>query len=126
VHLNKVSHFDLTALMSNAKAFVFPSIVEGFGLGNLEAARCGCPVVTSDIGAHRYVMGENAFYFNPYSVSDLVDRLSFVLDKKNVDKVNSVSKNALSKTEMFLEKNVANMWEKLLDELVSAKDRDLL
>ncbi|MDH5415039.1 MAG: glycosyltransferase, partial [Flavobacteriaceae bacterium] len=56
VHLNKVSHFDLTALMSNAKAFVFPSIVEGFGLGNLEAARCGCPVVTSDIGAHRYVM----------------------------------------------------------------------
>lgn len=120
VHLTKVDYSDLAELMTNAKAFVFPSIVEGFGLGNLEAARCSCPVISSDIGAHRYVMGENAFYFNPYSVSSLVDRLVFVLDKNNADEVELVSRNAFLKSEFFLDENVSNIWEEILHKEVSA------
>ena len=33
----------------------FPSLFEGFGLPILEALSCGCPVVASDIGAHREI-----------------------------------------------------------------------
>jgi glycosyltransferase involved in cell wall biosynthesis len=38
---------DLPALYSRAKAFVYPSLYEGFGLPVVEAMACGTPVITS-------------------------------------------------------------------------------
>jgi glycosyltransferase-like protein len=40
---------EIVALLRAAHAFVFPSLVEGFGLVLLEALACGTPVVTSAI-----------------------------------------------------------------------------
>lgn len=39
---------DLPCLYSGARAFVFPSLYEGFGLPPLEAMACGTPVITSN------------------------------------------------------------------------------
>lgn len=43
--LGYVSDSDAAALFSCAKAFVFPSLYEGFGIPILEAMRSGCPVI---------------------------------------------------------------------------------
>jgi glycosyltransferase involved in cell wall biosynthesis len=83
-------------------------------LGNLEAARCKCPVITTDIPAHRYVMHENAFYFNPYSVAEMVDKIAFVLDNKNVNQVSKVVDSAFSYSERFFSSNVVTTWEEML------------
>ncbi|NEQ98018.1 MAG: glycosyltransferase family 4 protein [Cyanothece sp. SIO2G6] len=42
-----VPHHSLNAYYSNASVFVFPSLVEGFGLVLLEAMACGIPVITT-------------------------------------------------------------------------------
>lgn len=53
------------ALMNGATAFAFPSWHEGFGVPPLEAVACGAPVIASDIGAHREVLGDAALFVDP-------------------------------------------------------------
>ena len=58
----------LPALLSHARAFLFPSLIEGFGLPILEAMACGCPVITSDLPVISEVCGDGAVQVNPTSV----------------------------------------------------------
>ena len=44
-----VSDEDLRALYSSCRAFIYPSIYEGFGLPPLEAMACGAPVIASQV-----------------------------------------------------------------------------
>jgi glycosyltransferase involved in cell wall biosynthesis len=47
--LGYTSNADLRALYSSCRAFVYPSIYEGFGLPPLEAMACGAPVIASAV-----------------------------------------------------------------------------
>jgi len=56
---------DLPALYSAAEVFFMPSRYEGFGMPILEARRCGCPVVCSDVPAMREAGGNDALFHSP-------------------------------------------------------------
>jgi glycosyltransferase involved in cell wall biosynthesis len=55
-----VTERDVVELMNGASAFVFPSFAEGFGMPNVEAMACGCPVVTTPAFAIREIVGDAA------------------------------------------------------------------
>ncbi len=63
--LGPVSDEELAHLYSTAACAVFPSVLEGFGIGPAEALRAGCPVAASAIPAHLEVSGDGATYFSP-------------------------------------------------------------
>lgn len=65
IHLPYVTGPQLHALYATARAFLFPSLYEGFGLPPLEAMACGTPVVTSDHGAMAEVCGAGAMQADP-------------------------------------------------------------
>jgi glycosyltransferase involved in cell wall biosynthesis len=56
----------LAAFYRLARAFVFPSLYEGFGLPPLEAMACGAPVVTSNVSSLPEVAGGAALLVDPY------------------------------------------------------------
>ncbi|NPV06367.1 MAG: glycosyltransferase family 4 protein [Anaerolineae bacterium] len=58
---------ELAACYRRASVFVFPSLMEGFGLPPLEAMACGAPVVVADCGGVRdfAVHGKNAIVVQP-------------------------------------------------------------
>jgi phosphatidylinositol alpha-mannosyltransferase len=51
----------LTELIAHASVFVAPSRLETAGLALMEALAAACPVVATDIPAHREVAGESAY-----------------------------------------------------------------
>lgn len=74
----------LPILMSGARAFIFPSMHEGFGLPPLEAMACGVPVVCSHASSLPEVVGDAALVFDPYNVQDMVNAITLVLDNANL------------------------------------------
>lgn len=70
-----VDKVQLRALYRNARAFFFPSLVEGFGLPIIEAMASSCPVVTSDFGAMKEVAGAAARLCSPFDLSQMATAL---------------------------------------------------
>ncbi|MEA2169154.1 MAG: hypothetical protein QOF76_2454 [Solirubrobacteraceae bacterium] len=67
-----VSDDDLAAIYSGARALVFPSDDEGFGLPPVEALACGTPVVACDLPALREVLGDRATFVDADDLPGLV------------------------------------------------------
>lgn len=61
----------LLTLMRGARALLFPSIYEGFGLPVIEAMTLGTPVVTSTVSSLPEVAGDAALLVDPYSIDDI-------------------------------------------------------
>jgi glycosyltransferase involved in cell wall biosynthesis len=77
--LGRITDSELKALYSNALAFAFPSLTEGFGLPPLEAMFCGCPVIASTAGAVEEVCGKAAIYASasdPHEWRIAIERLT--------------------------------------------------
>lgn len=56
---------ELIGLIRRARALLFPTLAEGFGLPVAEAMTLGCPVLTADSGAAAEVAGEAALRVSP-------------------------------------------------------------
>jgi len=85
--LGSASDQDLRILYSRATVYVFPSLLEGFGLPGLDAMEFGLPVVCSDIPVLHEVYGEAAYYFNPKDTHDIADKVLFIVNDLKTRKI---------------------------------------
>jgi len=75
---NDLNDNELLYAYQHAKACVYPSIVEGFGLPLIEALSLKCPVLASDIPVFHEVGGDYCHYFSlddPKHLSDLIEKV---------------------------------------------------
>lgn len=65
VELPRCNDTQLAAYMANARALLFPSFVEGYGLPLVEALAAGTPVIASNLGVFRELAGDIPDYLSP-------------------------------------------------------------
>jgi glycosyltransferase involved in cell wall biosynthesis len=68
----------LPAVYSAARAFVFPSLWEGFGMPIIEAMACGTPVISSTATCLPEVAGGAALLFGPLSIDAIAESMAKV------------------------------------------------
>ena len=76
--LDWISESEKIHLLNRCKALIIPSLWEGFGLPALEALAYGTPVIASDQGAIKEIIGDRGLYFNPYDTNDIANAMTEV------------------------------------------------
>jgi len=71
---------DLPALYRRARAVVFPSLYEGFGLPPLEAMACGCPVASSRRASLAEICADAAEVLEPEDPEQMARAITTVVD----------------------------------------------
>jgi len=106
---------EIPYLMGGAKAFVLPSLYEGFGIPVLEAMAVGIPVVVSRISSLPEVCGKAAIYIeDPKSSESIYLALNKALELSGKERENLV-KLGLIQAQRFSWQKTA---EKILDNLI--------
>jgi len=103
-------------LIAGAKAFVFPSFYEGFGIPVLEAMSLGVPVVTSDEGSLSEVGGKAAIYCDPYKSERIAEAMGKVL-KLNEKRRNEIIKEGFGQCSKF-------SWEKCAGKILEVLEHE--
>ncbi|WP_170849983.1 MULTISPECIES: glycosyltransferase family 1 protein [unclassified Beijerinckia] len=71
IRINKAKDADIARLIRGARAVVFPSLYEGFGLPVLEAMQLGTPVITSNTASMAEIAADAAILVDPFAVDEL-------------------------------------------------------
>lgn len=77
MYLGYVTDGEAKSLMENCKAFLFPTLYEGFGIPPLEAIACGAPrVMVSNTPCMREIYGSHADYIDLSTNHGSVDHVT--------------------------------------------------
>lgn len=82
--LGHVTHQELKSYYQGALAFLYPSIIEGFGLPLVEAMLEGCPILTSDRTSTKEVAGDAALFVNPFEIESIEEGLTQLATQPNL------------------------------------------
>ncbi|MGC7870011.1 glycosyltransferase family 4 protein [Desulfosporosinus sp. SYSU MS00001] len=85
--LGFISDEDACSLIKNCRAFLFPSIYEGFGLPPLEALALGANVISSNATSLPEVLGNSVHYISPDNANVNLDQ---ILEEPVEDKQNTL------------------------------------
>jgi len=106
----------LSFLYKNARALIYPSKYEGFGLPVLEAMASNCPVICSNSSSLPEVGGDSVQYFDPYNQDEMNDVINTTIYSDT--KLEELKKRGVLQSKLF-------SWDKCSSETLNTY-KDLL
>ena len=75
IFTGEISKYEMIDLYRNAKAFIFLSTDEGFGIPVLEALNFPVPIIASDIPPIKEIVDNAAILIDPYNLNEILDAM---------------------------------------------------
>jgi len=114
VFIDYLPEAELSVIYSNAIAFLYMSLYEGFGLPILEAMQCGTPVICSNTSSMPEVIGDAGICIDPTDKDLLCTSISSMYS-------NEAARNKFSL--LGLERAKLFSWDKYANDVINAYNR---
>ena len=115
IFTGNIDDIELYEWYKDAKALIFPSFYEGFGMPIIEANVTGRVVLTSRMGAIPEIAGDAVYYVDPHDINDI--RKGFLLLIKNVSYRNSLIEKGRINAKRFTVDKMINSYSELYTQL---------
>jgi glycosyltransferase involved in cell wall biosynthesis len=99
IRIPYLSRSVLLQTMRQARAILFPSLAEGFGLPIIEAFALGVPVMTSRGGATAEIAGEAALFVNPGNLDEITEAIQILAKDDEICK--GLAARGLARSKIF-------------------------
>lgn len=116
--LGYVGYQDVQQIIKASKCLIIPSFYESFGLPLIEAIKNDKPVIASDRGALSEIGNEVPIYFDPYSVSSLVNAIE---QSSCIDRSEQIKLWNADNSEKFSWQNCAERYVQIYVEMLSVQ-----
>lgn len=114
--LGHISQNELVELYNFAGVFVHLTGYEGFGLQNLEAMSCGCPIVSSNVGAIPEVVGDAGILRRLDDTSMITSAICDVLNNEKLAQI--MKSKGLEQAKKFSWKKTVEETVKVYEEII--------
>jgi glycosyltransferase involved in cell wall biosynthesis len=101
-----VSLSDLADIMGAASIFTYVSYFEGFGVPLVEAMKCGTPILSGNRTSLPEVAGDAAIYCDPFSIEDISEKMSLLMNSSSIRE--ELSRKGLKRSKLFSWDNTSN------------------
>lgn len=81
-----LSDDELRNYYNRAKIFLYPSLFEGFGIPPMEAQKCGCPAIVSEITCLPEVYEDSVFYCDPFETDSIKNAIEQLISNEDLQK----------------------------------------
>lgn len=110
-YIGTVSNRERNILLKNCRAFIYPSLYEGFGFPVLEAMALSAPVITSDNSSLQEIAGDGAaILVSPEDIGEMRRAIKTVINDKYL-RQQLISKGTLRAAEFTWDKTVEKFLE---------------
>jgi glycosyltransferase involved in cell wall biosynthesis len=116
--LGYVPDHELPGLYAGARAFVLPSLYEGFGLPCVEAMACGAPVVAARAGALPEACADAALYADPRDPDDIAAAVERALEPQTADRLRAAG---LRRAAAFTWERTARGVDAVIDDVLTLR-----
>ena len=120
IYLDYVPFSQVITLMRSARALVFASLYEGFGLPVLEAFLCGAPVITAAASSTEEVAGDAALLVDPYDTREIRDAFRLLSDGESDALRRDLTARGLKRAEAFSQEAIAERLDGFYRDLMAA------
>ena len=113
---------NLIGLYKRADVYVSLSLYEGHPNAVLEAAACGCPLVLSDIPAHREFLDDHsAVFVNPHESAPVAEAITSVLSDSSQAKLRAA--NARAAIQKFSAVTIASQYQQVYQDVIAQSQK---
>lgn len=109
----------LSYLLCGARALFLVSLFEGFGMPIIEAQKCGCPVVASDVSSMPEAAGDAALLVNPHNTAAIAAAM-FRMDSEPELRQELIKKGYLNAAKYSWKTSGEKMWQ-MIEQIAKSK-----
>jgi glycosyltransferase involved in cell wall biosynthesis len=114
IFTGRLDNADLAALLGAAKALLFLSYYEGFGIPLIEAMEANVPIICSNITSLPEIAGTAAITVNPFNLDEIKNAMK-KLDEDEMFVIELIKKGQIQKQNFSWNKTADLLWQSILE-----------